>query len=117
MLGILYLKIGKICRKKSRSRKSEAASKTDWRAIRFHWFVLEWIKFEIKPIGKSLLFRNFGCGVKEGSVGTQAVVQIGKFEEIDTWRQAPAISKGLHFWIPYHSQEAEGAVGAEKKFL
>jgi hypothetical protein len=56
-----------------------------------------WIKSEMKPPGCSLLFGNFGVGIKEGKVGTQAVGQIGKSEEIETFRQAHAESKGLHF--------------------
>jgi hypothetical protein len=74
-----------------------------------------WIKSEIKPTGKFLLFGNSGWGIKEGKVGTQAMVQIGKYEEIDTLRHAPLESKNLHFWIPVHNQEEERAGGAEQK--
>jgi hypothetical protein len=56
-----------------------------------------WIKSDIEPTGCSLLLGNFDLGIKDGKVGIQAIVQIGKSEEIETWRQAPAVSKGLHF--------------------
>jgi len=59
------------------------------------------IKSEINRDGWWRLFGNFGDGLKEEIEGIQEVVQIGKCEVVDTWRQAWAWSSGLLCKIPF----------------
>jgi len=73
------------------------------------------IKSEINRDGWWRLFGNFGDGLKEEIEGIQEVVQIGKCEVVDTWRQAWAWSSGLLCKIPFQIIEAFEIADVEKK--
>jgi hypothetical protein len=97
--------------------RAEVTSNIELRANKFHYFVSGIIKSDISVDGKFPLWGNFGDGLKEGIVGIQAVVQIGRSEVTKTWRQVPKRSRDLHFCIPFHNHEAEVLEGGEyKKF-
>jgi hypothetical protein len=85
---------------------ADVVSKTEFNVIKFHCVVPGIIKFETSSDVIFLLCGYFGVGLNEGIVGIQAVVQIGIFEVVETFKQAPEIRKGLHFCMPFQSQDA-----------
>jgi hypothetical protein len=93
----------------------EVTSNTELRANKFHCFVRRIIKSDISVDERLRLWVNFGDGLKEGRVGIQAVVQIGRLEFTETSRQAPERSKVLLFCIPFYNHEVEAEFGDEKK--
>jgi hypothetical protein len=62
------------------------------------------------------LEENFGIGLKEGIEGTQFEDHIGEDDVLETLSLAPTEIKGLIFWIPFQSHDAEVELGKERKF-
>jgi hypothetical protein len=67
----------------------DLVSNTEFSVIKFHCVVPGMIKSEMSSDGIFLLCGNFGDGLNEGIVGIQAIVQIGTFEVVETFKQAP----------------------------
>jgi len=81
---------------------TDVMSKTELRALRFHWVVPGRINYDISPVGRFWLKGNFGKGLKWGNVGTQGVVQTRK----QSWqqlvdRQEHERRRDLHFCVPF----------------
>lgn len=74
---------------------ADVVSKTEFYVIEFHCVVPGIIKSETSSDVIFLLCGYFGVGLNEGIVvGIQAVVQMGIFEVVETFKQAPEIRKG-----------------------